>query len=252
MGADDERDLFPTALRLIEEMRPSAVMLENVKGLASEKFKDYRDDLLKRLRSLGYCPEYKVVYASDYGVPQLRPRFLLVALQEQYAPHFEWPKALTVTRTVGEVIGDLMASGGWQGAEAWKTKAASIAPTIVGGSKKHGGPDLGPTRARAEWAKLGVDGLGIADAPPSEDFAKNGNPRLTLRMVARVQGFPDAWQLVGGKTAAYRQIGNAFPPPVAEAVAGAIRKALLAVARKDVAAQRLAKLDLFELCSTKP
>lgn len=114
--------------------------------------------------------------------------------------------------------------GGWPDAEGWREQACNIAPTIVGGSKKHGGPDLGPTRARKAWATLGVDGLGIADEAPSANFV--GMPRLTVRMVARLQGFPDYWQFVGRKTSAYRQVGNAFPPPVARAVAIQIRETL--------------------------
>jgi DNA (cytosine-5)-methyltransferase 1 len=85
---------------------------------------------------------------------------------------------------------------------------------------------LGPTRARREWAKLGVDGLGIANAAPGPEFPIDKKPKLTVRMVARLQGFPDDWELSGGKTAAYRQVGNAFPPPVARAVGDAIRRAL--------------------------
>ena len=104
--------------------------------------------------------------------------------------------------------------------------SSAIAPTIVGGSKKHGGPDLGPTRARLQWRLLGVDGLGIADEAPDEKFPENGVPRLTPRMVARIQSFPDDWEFVGGKTIACRQIGNALPPLVAKAVGLAIRRAL--------------------------
>ena len=66
--------------------------------------------------------------------------------------------------------------------------------------------------------------MGIADAPP--EAGHTGLPRLTVTMAARVQGFPDHWQFAGRKTHAYRQVGNAFPPPVARAVAGAIRDAL--------------------------
>lgn len=51
-------------------------------------------------------------------------------------------------------------------------------------------------------------------------------PKLTIRMAARIQGFPDEWQFYGKKTASYRQIGNAFPPPVAREVAFSIRKKL--------------------------
>lgn len=110
-----------------------------------------------------------------------------------------------------------MASRGWQGVDKWKQQSDDIAPTIVGGSKKHGGPDLGPTRAKRAWASLGVDGMGIANEPPSKDFV--GMPKLTVEMVAKIQGFPSDWHFTGKKTPAYRQVGNAFPPPVAQAVA---------------------------------
>ena len=119
-----------------------------------------------------------------------------------------------------------MAANGWRGADLWRERANEIAPTIVGGSKKHGGPDLGPTRARKAWATLGVNGLSIANDAPERDFV--GMPRLTLRMVARLQGFPDDWQFHGKKTPAYRQVGNAFPPPVARAMASQIKNVLTA------------------------
>jgi DNA (cytosine-5)-methyltransferase 1 len=160
-------------------------------------------------------------------VPQLRPRFVLVAIREPWAAGFTWPDTSTSRPPdVGEVLHDLMAARGWPGADRWRERAAGIAPTIVGGSKKHGGPDLGPTRARAAWKLLGVDGLGIADEPPGPGFPVYQCPKLTSRMVARIQGFPDDWDFSGGKTAAYRQIGNAFPPPAAAAVGAAIRAAL--------------------------
>lgn len=95
-----------------------------------------------------------------------------------------------------------------------------------GGSHEHGGPDFGPTRARKAWAALGVDGIGVADRAPSQDF--EGMPRLTVRMVARLQGFPDGWQFHGKKTAAYRQVGNAFPPPFAKAVGESLKACLTA------------------------
>lgn len=232
LGSDDERDLFPEALRLAAEIQPRAVMLENVPGFASEKFKDYRTALIAKFRKLGYAAEWRILNASDYGVPQLRPRFVLVALRPEDADFFRWPDSLNATRTVGEALRDLMASGGWKGAAAWARRANSIAPTVVGGSKKHGGPDLGPTRAKRQWAALGVDGMGIANEPPDRSTPAEAMPRLTVRMVARIQGFRDEWQFAGKKTAAYRQVGNAFPPPVAEAVGRAILRAFDAVAEQ--------------------
>lgn len=227
LGRDDERDLFPEALRLVAEAEPTAVLLENVRGLASEKFSPYRNEILRSLHKLGYVASWQVLNASDYGTPQLRPRFLLVAFRGGHAERFVWPEREAPHRTVGKAIGDLMAARGWKGAEAWALRANKVAPTIVGGSKKHGGPDLGPTRARKEWAALGVDGLGVADEAPPADFRVDGLPRLTVRMVARLQGFPDTWTFSGRKTASYRQVGNAFPPPVAERVGASIRRAIL-------------------------
>jgi DNA (cytosine-5)-methyltransferase 1 len=244
LGRDDARDLFPEAIRLVEEAKPAAVMLENVPGFASARFIEYRRKLFQRLHRLGYESDWRVLNASWFGVPQLRPRFVLVAFRGSIPESFEWPEQDEVLPpTVGEALGDLMASRGWQGVKGWRRLANGIAPTLVGGSKKHGGPDLGPTRARKQWANLGVDGLGIADEPPGPEHSPNLRPRLTVRMAARIQGFPDAWTITGGKTAAYKQVGNAFPPPVAEAVGTAIRTAL----REKTSRRRRKQLRLFEM-----
>lgn len=231
LGQDDDRDLFPQALRLVRETGPRAILLENVPGLATRRFDSYRAQVLEQLHGLGYQTWWDLVQASQHGVPQLRPRFILVAMREPWAGHFRWPEpSPSPPPTVGDTLYDLISEGGWPGADEWRDKARGVAPTIVGGSKKHGGPDLGPTRAREAWKKLGVDGLGVADKPPGPDFPIDQLPRLTTRMVARIQGFPDTWAFWGRKTAAYRQVGNAFPPPVARALGEAIRDALNATA----------------------
>lgn len=233
LGADDERNLFPAAIRLVEEIRPRAVLFENVRGLFDAVFQDYREYIAKRLGDLGYWTGWRLVNASDYGVPQLRPRVMFVALPKGLEANFWWPEVAQVQApTVGETLRDLMAAGGWMGAHSWAQRANEIAPTLVGGSKKHGGPDLGPTRARAAWARLGVDGKTLAAQAPDPGFI--GNPKLTVRMCARIQGFPDDWHFSGAKTNAYRQVGNAFPPPVARAMASQIRLALLAGAETRV------------------
>jgi DNA (cytosine-5)-methyltransferase 1 len=230
LGKDDERDLFPEALRLVRESRPAAVMLENVKGLASSRFSSYRQSILEELDEMGYDSDWKLLESASYGVPQLRPRFILVAMRRKHFKKFSWGLHSGKTVTVGEALLPYMAAEGWAGASAWAAKANRVAPTIVGGSKKHGGADLGPTRAKAAWLALGVDGKGIANAAPNSETPYDHIPRLTLPMAAAVQGFPPEWKFAGLKTAAYRQIGNAFPPPVAEAIGTQIHRALSGVA----------------------
>ncbi|QDQ11760.1 DNA cytosine methyltransferase [Streptomyces spectabilis] len=227
LGADDVRDLFPAVLKLIPAIKPRAVLIENVKGLLQTKFSVYRGNILRRLSALGYTAEWRLLYARDFGVPQLRPRSVLVALEPQAFANFRWPSgncSATAAALVGDVLRDSMASRGWELADTWAAQAQRIAPTLCGGSTKHGGPDLGPSRARQAWAEIGVNGSSVADHPPAP-----GDPlpvRLTLAQLALLQGFPPEWAFAGRKTSAHRQVGNAFPPPVACAVGRAIAAAL--------------------------
>lgn len=230
LGTADERDLFAWSVELCSRIQPRALMLENVRGLSMPRFAAYRQAVLDRLADAGYVGDWKLLQASDYGVPQLRPRFVLVALREDDAPYFQWPEPAASRISVGEALRNLMRSDNWPYADEWADAVTGIAPTIVGGSKKHGGADLGPTRAKRAWRAMHVDGMGVANQPPAENdphFIEKP-PRLTIEMVARLQGWDEQtdWVFAGRKTAQYRQIGNAFPPPLAEAVGRSIKSAL--------------------------
>ncbi|MFF3307143.1 DNA cytosine methyltransferase [Streptomyces sp. NPDC002952] len=235
LGRDDERDLFPTMLELIDQLEPKAVMIENVRGLLDPKFAEYRQDIIKRLESMGYEECYwDILEAKKYEVPQLRPRAILVAMKPEYARYFEHSKPEEKPPvSVGQALHDSMRERydavahdprAEQAFKKWYEKALEgVAPTVVGGSKKHGGADLGPTRAKRAWAELGVCGLGVANEPHEmkdveRDLFSPLGPKLTVTQAALIQGFPADWKFSGRKTAAYRQVGNAFPPPVAQAV----------------------------------
>lgn len=225
LGKNDERNLFPAFFRLVKEIEPRAVLIENVRGFLDDVFKDYRESIRKTFKNLGYDCEWTLLHANDFGVSQLRPRVAIVALRPADFKRFSFPEPnKELPLDVGELLRCEMAQNGWEGAQEWSRIANRIAPTIVGGSKKHGGPDLGPTRARRAWAELGVEGRTIANEAPEAGYV--GAPRLTVPMVARIQGFPKDWHFVGKKTPAYRQVGNAFPPPVATALGLAIRRVL--------------------------
>lgn len=283
LGKDDERDLFPRMLELVDELHPKAVMIENVRGIKDAKFVDYRTYIEARLAGgrakrpetgleedfagMGYeiC-EWEVLEASDFGVPQLRPRAVLVAIRKDVLGDikFVWPtpegEVFSVYRALKESMkkryepylseGGDVAKIARESLDRWvdnASRAASekkdggIAPTLVGGSKKHGGADLGPSRAKAAWRTLGVSGMGVANKhelgvkknSQGRDLFGADGPMLTVEQAAIIQGFPTEWEFTGGKTAQYRQVGNAFPPPVAAAVGQAIADVLRAADERD-------------------
>ncbi|MDW6060896.1 DNA (cytosine-5-)-methyltransferase [Streptomyces sp. FXJ1.4098] len=292
LGEDDERDLFPDMLKIVRKLRPKAVMIENVRGILQPPhvFIDYRRRILETLGSLGYVvPDidenwsvdrqdkemrrvWRLLEARDFGVPQLRPRAILVVIHKDFLgdSRFVWPKRLVGdVVSVKDVLRDSMLERcekfwdknkhgrcarpgqrtGRQVFETWleaaeKAEANSsdgVAPTLVGGSKKHGGADLGPTRAKRAWAAMGVDATGVANDPdecdPERDLFRPAGPMLTVEQAARIQGFPRDWKFQGRKTARYRQVGNAFPPPVAEAVGRAIAAVLRPEERESLLAR---------------
>jgi DNA (cytosine-5)-methyltransferase 1 len=268
LGKDDERDLFPAMLKLVRDLQPKAVMIENVRGIMDAKFAEYRTWIKSELLRAGYAiADWKVLEASKFGVPQLRPRAILVAfrkdvfgkpkfampdssagevvtvldalkesMEERYAPFFEGDRAKEARDAF-----DKWCTTADERAKLRSDRSSGIAPTLVGGSRKHGGADLGPSRAKAAWRALGVSGLGVANDPDvcrekntaDRDLLGPDGPMLTVGQAAIIQGFPEEWEFSGGKTARYRQVGNAFPPPVAHAVGEEIAKLLRAAKERD-------------------
>ncbi|GAA3303435.1 DNA cytosine methyltransferase [Streptomyces cinereospinus] len=233
-----ERRLVQAALYLVGAVRPRAVLLENVPGLVSkDEFCEIRAEIEDELKHLGFRLFKSVLNAKDFGVPQHRPHGFFVALREPYATYFTWPTPpVEASPYVGDVLYPSMASRGWPHARAWARQAKIVAPTLVGGSDKRGGPDLGPERAKAVWEKIGINGGTLADELPGPEDGwalggdRNDLPALTVAQTALLQGFPPSWQIAGRKTRGYRQVGQAVPPPLAEAVGRQIAAALGAAA----------------------
>ena len=127
LGQEDERDLFPEAIRLIKEIQPRAVMLENVRGFLDPGFDEYRDHIFTSIQKLGYVTHIKLLNASDYGVPQLRPRVVIIGIRKDQIGAFAYPDEQPDSApTVGDTLRDLMAQNGWEGAKQWASNAFPI------------------------------------------------------------------------------------------------------------------------------
>ncbi|MFE2127570.1 DNA cytosine methyltransferase [Streptomyces amritsarensis] len=226
--SDEERYLLKATIWLAQAALPRAVLVENIPGLAlADAYAPTRQWVEENLREVGYRASWGVLNAADFGIPQQRPHGFLVALRDPDFRCFSWPEPSgPATQSVGTVLYESMARNGWPGATAWARRADQPAPTIVGGSDRRGGPDLGPTGSKRAWERLGVNGGGIGDDVPDASAPADLLPKLTVPQVARLQGFPSDWVLAGRKTSSYRQIGNACPPPVAAAVGRALAAAL--------------------------
>ncbi|MFD9885283.1 DNA cytosine methyltransferase [Streptomyces alboflavus] len=229
-----ELRLLEATIYLAHAVQPRALLIENVPGLVdAPAFEPIRDFIRKELEHLGYRFRWFVLNAADFGVPQDRKQGVLVALKNQYFHAFR-PPAPSVREhlSVGRALCRSMAAGGWRDADRWAAQALSVAPTLVGGSDRRGGADLGPTGTKKAWARMGVDGGTVADGVPGPDFAwapeagRQGMVRITTEQAALLQGFPSDWRFAGRKTARYRQIGHASPPPVGRALGLEIRAAL--------------------------
>jgi site-specific DNA-cytosine methylase len=224
----EERRVLRAAVSLACEIKPRAVLFENVPELVeSPEFDADRAWIEHELQRAGFRSSWTVLNAADFGVPQSRKSGFLVALQAPYFPRFSWPEpSPTPPPTVALVLGASMSSQGWPGAERWIKNADRIAPALVGGSDRRGGADLGPTGSKKAWATLGVNGNSLGDEPPGADFPPDGQPKLTVEQAALIQSFPSDWKFFGGKTSRYRQVGHAMPPPLARAVGLAVAAAI--------------------------
>ena len=241
-GEFDDRDGFPWLLRIVGNLRPDVVFVENVKGLTFETHRDYFSSVLASLHDLGYEVAWRVLNAADCGVPQTRERCIIVARRD--GDRIAWPMP-THTEREGMFT------------RRWVTMAEALGwgmtgrpfPTIParedgGGPRMDGVGGTGARRAlyaerdAGDWTlarpATTINGDPRVSAPGHHDPAVSESQqadaiRLTIAELATLQGFPHGWTWCGTKTAQAKQIGNAVPPALAEAI---VRANLPAIAER--------------------
>ncbi len=245
LANDPRNDLISEILRLTRSIRPRAVIVENVPGLAKDKrFDDFRYGLHKA----GYKSKYAVLNASDFGVPQRRRRLVLVALRDKELPT-RWSGAHSRTRTVREAIGHL-GSAGSSGDELHdipENRTLAMLSRIKATPKDGGSRQDLPTElqcpchrkrsgyfdvyGRMAWDSVAPTITGGCSNPSKGRFLHPEEDRaITLREAALLQTFPYNYQfcLERGKEHVARQIGNAFPPKLIRPIAKVIKHELSA------------------------
>lgn len=236
-GADDPRNGLPAMLTAIELLRPRAVLLENVPGLAGPGGRDDLAQLLQRLQALGYVYEHLVLDAADYGVPQRRRRLVICATR---VPGFVFPdpthgpSANRAWNTVGDALDSDQVLGVANLSIVTYAKRPDLRPSPYDGHLFNGGGrplDTGrPSRtilASAGGNKTHfLDCRGVVPGYHAHLMAGGrarqgkvpGARRLTVAESALLQSFDPATPFMGSRSQQYSQIGNAVPPLLAEAV----------------------------------
>ena len=261
LGINDPRgSLFMDFIRMIDYIRPRFFVMENVKGIVSsplkhvstkERVKDdpeqklgtVLDVILSEFNKLGYKTVYGILDAVNYGVPQFRERFVLIGsrdnediflpipthFQMHQNPDYRW-------KTVGEVIKDLENDPGEytplsgdrkkylhmvpEGGN-WRDLPEEVIPVAMGGAYESGGGKVGFYR-RLSYKQPSP----TITTSPAQKATMLCHPRqdrpLSIKEYARIQQFPDDWKFTGTISAQYRQIGNAVPVGLAEAIGRAI------------------------------
>ena len=261
LGINDPRgSLFMDFIRMIDYIRPRFFVMENVKGIMSAPLKHVplaeRDDnyleqilgtvldvILSEFDKLGYKTVYGVLDAVNYGVPQFRERFVLIGSRDNediFLPlptHFQMHQDKSYQwKTVRDAIADLEFDKGEcatlseerlkflkmipEGGN-WRDLPENIIPIAMGGAYKSGGGKVGfyrrlsydqpsPTVVTSPVQKATMMCHPTQDRP------------LSIKEYARIQQFPDDWIFTGTTAAKYRQIGNAVPVGLAEAIGKAV------------------------------
>lgn len=243
---DDRNYLYLQYCRIVEKVKPEFFVLENVKGLLTLNNGKFKEDIVERFTKLGYIVDYKILNSADYGVPQNRNRVFFVGIKNK---KFKFPKEKLKKVTTYEAISDLT-----NYEDKYTTSAqTSYQKNMRGNNKQLKNNEFTVhTEKTIDVISKIPDGGKITDLPKEfweirkynkafqrmnsklqsntidtghrNYFHYSENRIPTVRESARIQSFPDNFIFYGSRTSQYKQVGNAVPPLLANAIAIEIMK----------------------------
>jgi DNA (cytosine-5)-methyltransferase 1 len=255
-GVHDSRGmLYKEALNIIASKMPKVILFENVKGLLSTHYVDGRKlidviiDDLENMNGLGYSATYKLLNASDYGVPQNRQRVIVIGVRKDLGISYEFPKKMPKTDLELKHILDIPLDTSNQVNWSFSPQASMLVQHIPeGGSWKDIPYDMLPPRLKRirdnmkryrspnfyrRFSRDEICGTITASAQPENCGIIHPleNRRFTIREIARIQTFPDDFIFIDDSpkniTAMYKVIGNAVPVALAKVLAESIYNQVL-------------------------
>ena len=253
---DDERNkLYKNFVRFVDYFKPKAFVMENVPNILSIGGGAVKESIIKDFSDLGYKVVYKVLTASDYGVPQNRKRAVFVGFYNK--TEFSFPKPTVKEKvTSKEAISDLPnftvvdgdkypnchqseyqklmrknAKGLYNHKITIHTEQTKKIIALVpdGGNYKDLPIELQNTRkVHIAWTRLDSSKPSFTiDCGHNHHFHYKYNRVPTVRESARIQSFPDDFIFLGKQGSQLRQVGNAVPPLMAEEIAKQIKRYLM-------------------------
>ncbi|MFH1471406.1 MAG: DNA cytosine methyltransferase [Nanoarchaeota archaeon] len=241
---DSRGTLFEHALRIVKTKKPKFVLFENVRGILSIHNGELIERIKKELETMGYTVKYKLINASDYGVPQNRYRVIIMAFADGYTFEFPEPiaekKALTIENTLKSIsknaknqervrlspqtehlIKFIREGSSWK--EIPYDKLPDRMKRIRNDMKRYHSPNFYRRFHRSE-----IMGTITSSATPENSgiIHHADNRKYTVRECAKFQTFPDNFVFLGSLSQQYKQVGNAVPPLLSEMLAATIKKQL--------------------------
>ncbi len=208
LGTDDPRGtLYKEILRIAQDKKPQGIVLENVKQLATAQRGAVLKDILNPLKEMGYTTDWRILNALDLGLPQKRERTIIVATLEPFE-EFPWPIGKATIKPLSEILEENPDPKHFVSGRIRAKRHAAHKPTATP-SIWH--ENKGGHISSYEWS------CALRAGASYNYLLVDGERRLTPREMLRLQGFPDAFEVVCNDSQTKKQAGNAVPVPMAEA-----------------------------------